>query len=64
MRAVMRRLLLLFGAAFVLLVSSILARTARYGSVTPPVEPASEVAIPTAAAERNCRIASLSDDLL
>ena len=52
MLSAMRKLLLLLSAVVVLLVGFILARTARYGSVTHPVGPASEVAIPTAAAER------------
>ena len=48
----MRKPLLLLSAVVVLFVGFILARTARYGSVPPPVVPAAEVAIPKPAAER------------
>lgn len=48
----MRKPLLLLIAVVVLFVGFILARTARYGSVPPPVVSAAEVAIPKPAAER------------
>jgi carboxypeptidase PM20D1 len=48
----MRRIFLLLGLAFAVLVAFSAVVTARYDSVSPPVTPAPDVAIPRAAAER------------
>ena len=58
-------LLLLLGSALVLLVGVTVARTVRYGSLQPVVEPAPEVASPAGAAERlagSIRIRTISHE--
>jgi carboxypeptidase PM20D1 len=61
----MKRLLLVVGAALLLVVGVVLVRTLRYRSVQPPVDRAPEVAIPKGAAERLAgavRIATISHE--
>jgi hypothetical protein len=60
-----RRVLLLVGSVFLLLVGVIIVRTLRQDSAPATVEPAAEVAIPAGAAERlagSIRIPTVSHD--
>jgi carboxypeptidase PM20D1 len=61
----MRKIFLLLGFAFAVLVAFSVVLTARYETVQPPVTPAPNVAIPKAAAERLAdaiRIPTISDE--